>query len=227
MNSDNRIPLRVMGLSVSQIQQGAYALILQQIDGPIHIPVVIGVAEAQAIAMQMEKIVPPRPLTHDLFAGFARAFGVTLEEVFINRFEDGLFSAELTLSDGTRQVTIEARASDAIALAMRFRAPVYTTPEIMHETGFVVDSRSDAPASPSASAPASDDSPALPETDILPSLDEMFNVAPPSPPVLTDEELQAMDSDTLRARLDEYTAGELYELAARVAAELKRRSEGE
>lgn len=95
-NDENRVRLKVMGLSYSQIQSGAYALILAQVGGPMRIPVVIGAAEAQSIAMKMENITPPRPMTHDLFVSFAHAFGVKLTEVFIYKFEDGIFSSEIT-----------------------------------------------------------------------------------------------------------------------------------
>lgn len=154
--------LRVMGLSYTQIQQGAYALILAQVDGPYRIPVVIGAAEAQSIAVRMEHIVPPRPLTHDLFMAFAHAFGVRLTEVFIYKFEDGIFSSELTFSDGNRTVSLDARTSDAIAIAMRTKAPIYTTRTILDETGFIVD----------------DDGSAIrPDTDILtPASDEDLSI---------------------------------------------------
>ncbi|MDE6306034.1 MAG: bifunctional nuclease family protein, partial [Muribaculaceae bacterium] len=116
---EERIRLEVLGISYSQIQSGAYALILAQTDGPIRIPIVIGAAEAQSIAIRMEGIKPPRPLTHDLFTTFAHAFGVKLLEVYIYRFENGIFSSELTFSDGERQIVIDSRTSDAIAIAMR------------------------------------------------------------------------------------------------------------
>lgn len=131
-----RIRLKVLGLSYSQIQTGAYALILAEADGPGRIPVVIGPAEAQSIAIRMESITPPRPMTHDLFVSFAHAFGVKLREVFIYRFEDGIFSSEMTFSDGDRTISIDSRTSDAIAIAMRTGAPIFTTPEILNETGF-------------------------------------------------------------------------------------------
>lgn len=134
--NDDRIRLKVMGLSYSQIQAGAYALILAQVGGPYRIPVVIGAAEAQSIALKMESITPPRPMTHDIFVSFAHAFGVKLTEVFIYKFEDGIFSSEMTFSDGERTVTIDSRTSDAIAIAMRTGAPIFTTPEILDETGF-------------------------------------------------------------------------------------------
>ncbi len=140
---NDRIKLRVLGISYSQIQTGAYALILAQVDGPYRIPVVIGAAEAQSIALKMESITPPRPMTHDLFVSFAHAFGIKLKEVFIYRFEDGIFSSELTFSDGERQVVIDSRTSDAIAIAMRTQTPIYTTKEILDETGFIMEVRGD------------------------------------------------------------------------------------
>lgn len=136
---NERIRLRVMGLSYSQLQSGAYALILAQVDGPYRIPVVIGAAEAQSIAIKMEGIIPPRPMTHDLFTSFAHAFGVKLQEVFIYKFEDGIFSSELTFTDGNRTVVIDSRTSDAIAIAMRTKSPIYTTQSILDETGFLME----------------------------------------------------------------------------------------
>ena len=136
---DTRVRLKVLGISYSQIQTGAYALILAEVNGPIRIPVVIGSKEAQSIAIRMEHITTPRPLTHDLFTSFAHAFGVVLQEVFIYKFEDGIFSSEMTFTDGERQVVLDSRTSDAIAIAMRTNAPIYTTREILQETGFVMD----------------------------------------------------------------------------------------
>ncbi len=138
----SRIRLKVLGISYSQIQSGAYALILAQVGGPYRIPVVIGASEAQSIALKMESITPPRPMTHDLFVSFAHAFGVTLREVFIYRFEDGIFSSELSFTDGERTVAIDSRTSDAIAIAMRTGAPIYITPEILEETGFLLEEKS-------------------------------------------------------------------------------------
>lgn len=143
MDNENLIPLRVMGLSYNQLQNGAYALLLAQEDGPYRIPVVIGAPEAQSIAIALERIITPRPLTHDLFATFAHAFGVRLERVYIYRFEDGIFSSELTFADATRTVTLDARTSDAIALALRTHAPIFTNREVLDETGFIIEETSD------------------------------------------------------------------------------------
>lgn len=140
---DKRIRLYVLDLSFSQLQSGAYALVLAEEDGPRRIPVVIGAAEAQAIAISLEGIRTPRPLTHDLFVSFAHAFGVSLTEVYIYRFEDGIFSSELTFSDGERTIRIDARTSDAISIAMRTRAPIYTTEDIIQRTGFIIDDTPD------------------------------------------------------------------------------------
>ncbi len=136
---EDRISLHVLGLSYSQLQSGAYALILAEDHGPRRIPVIIGAAEAQSIAITLEGIRTPRPLTHDLFVSFAHAFGVKLKEVFIYRFEDGIFSSELTYSDGSRTVQIDARTSDAIALALRTHTAIFTTRAIIEQTGFVID----------------------------------------------------------------------------------------
>lgn len=111
---------------------------LSEENGPHKIPIVIGGAEAQSIAIKLEGIIPPRPLTHDLFVSFAHAFGVKLVEVFIYKFEDGIFYSELSFSDGSRTVQLDARASDAIAIAMRTHTPIYTTQEVINETGFII-----------------------------------------------------------------------------------------
>ena len=165
---EDRISLHVLGLSYSQLQSGAYALILAEDRGPRRIPVIIGAAEAQSIAITLEGIRTPRPLTHDLFVSFAHAFGVKLKEVFIYRFEDGIFSSELTFADDVRTITLDARTSDAIALAIRTHAPIFTTPEIIEETGFIIEDPDD--TSDDADTPAT---PAAPEPPRQRTLEEM------------------------------------------------------
>ena len=130
---DTRIKLRVQGLTNSQIQSGAYALILAEEDGVRRIPIIVGTSEAQSIAIALERITPPRPLTHDLFATFAQAFGVRLCEVFIYKFEDGVFYSELLFEDGIKQIRLDSRTSDAIAIALRVKCDIYTTPEIVRD----------------------------------------------------------------------------------------------
>lgn len=127
-----------MGLSYNPMQDGAFALLLAAENSNKRIPVIIGAAEAQAIAIVIEHIKPQRPMTHDLFATMAHAFGVELKEVFIYDFEDGIFSAEMTFSDGERQITLDSRTSDAVAVAIRTGAPIYTTPAILEETGIEI-----------------------------------------------------------------------------------------
>lgn len=133
------IRLRVLGLSYSQLKSGAYALILEQTDGPFRIPVVIGAAEAQSIAITLEGITPPRPMTHDLFSSFIQAFGIRPEKVEIYKFEDGIFSSEITFTDGDRTIKLDSRTSDAIAIALRTKIPIYTTQEIIDATGIIIE----------------------------------------------------------------------------------------
>lgn len=151
--SNNKVALTVLGISYSPMQSGAFTLILAQEDGPIRIPVVIGGAEAQSIRIKLEGLSTPRPMTHDLFCNFASAFGIQLVEVTIYKFEDGIFSSEMTFTDGTREIVLDARTSDAVAVAVRAGAPIYTTEEILHQAGSVFDENGNAvPASsPSAS----------------------------------------------------------------------------
>lgn len=136
-----RIRLKVLGMSTGEITRGAYALILAQADGPVRIPIVIAEAEARSIAARMERLALPRPMTHDLFASFAHAFGIAMVEVFIHKFEDGVFLSEITFTDGERRVSFDARTSDAVAIAMRTGAPIYTTDEILHECGFIMEEK--------------------------------------------------------------------------------------
>ena len=134
---DDRLKLKVMGISNSQIQNGAYALVLAEENGDRRIPIIIGTAEAQSIAIRLEHLTPPRPMTHDLFASFAQGFGIRLREVFVYHYEDGVFSSELLFDDGTRQIRIDSRTSDAIAIALRTQSPIYTTEKIISEAGII------------------------------------------------------------------------------------------
>ena len=132
-----KVKLNVLGITSSQIQAGAYALVLSEEGGAYRIPVIVGVAEAQSIAVKLENVRPPRPLSHDLIVSLTHAFGIGLEEVFIYKFENGVFLSELHFGDDDRKVVIDSRTSDAIALAMRTGAPIYTTREILKKEGFV------------------------------------------------------------------------------------------
>ena len=142
----DRVKISVMGITHSQIQKGAYAVLLTEDGGPHRIPVVVGIAEAQSIVAWMERVNPPRPLTHDLFRSVTRAFGIRVREVFVSKFEKGIFYSEITFADGDREVVVDARTSDALAIALRSHAPIYTTREVIDETGFIAEGFDDAPA---------------------------------------------------------------------------------
>jgi len=131
--------LKILGLSYSQDQSGAYALVLAETDGNRRIPIIIGAVEAQAIAINLEGLKPPRPLTHDLFTTVLSTFDIQLTEVFIHAFEEGIFYAEMKLTGEKGNFSIDSRTSDAIALALRCSCPIYTTEEVMSQTGILID----------------------------------------------------------------------------------------
>jgi len=129
--------LNVLGLTYSQTQSGSYALVLAEEDGRRRIPIIIGSNEAQSIAIQLEGLHPPRPLTHDLFLSIATAFNIKITRVNIHKLEDGIFYSELICERGADRIKIDARTSDAVALALRFNSPIFTTDEILHQAGIV------------------------------------------------------------------------------------------
>jgi bifunctional DNase/RNase len=134
-----KIRLNILGLSVSQTQSGAYALVLAEENGERRIPIIIGPVEAQAIAIQLEGLKPPRPLTHDLIKNLALAFDVALLEVTIYKLEEGIFYSELLCEMNGKEVRIDSRTSDAVALALRFRCPIFTSEEILQKAGIVLE----------------------------------------------------------------------------------------
>ena len=134
-----KIRLNILGLSVSQTQSGAYALVLSEENGDRRIPIIIGPVEAQAIAIQLEGLKPPRPLTHDLIKNIAIAFNIVLIEVVIHKLEEGIFYSELLCEMNGREVKIDSRTSDAVALALRFKCPIYTTEDILSKAGIVLE----------------------------------------------------------------------------------------
>jgi len=137
--SMQKIRLNILGLSVSQTQSGAYALVLAEENGERRIPIIIGPVEAQAIAIQLEGLKPPRPLTHDLIKNMAMAFDIALLEVTIYKLEEGIFYSELLCEMDGKEIRIDSRTSDAVALALRFRCPIYTTEEILKKSGIILD----------------------------------------------------------------------------------------
>jgi uncharacterized protein len=130
------VKLTIKGISYSQTQNGAYALILNEVDGDRKLPIVIGAFEAQSIAIALEKeIKPPRPLTHDLFKNFADRFGVIIKQVIIHKLVDGVFYSSIICERDKIEEVIDARTSDAIALALRFSAPIFTYKNILEKAG--------------------------------------------------------------------------------------------
>jgi bifunctional DNase/RNase len=142
-----KIRLDIIGMSYSQSQSGAYALILGERNGRRRLPIIIGGFEAQAIAIELEKIKTPRPLTHDLFKNFANAYHIEVTEVLINKFSEGVFYAQLICTDGQIQQEVDSRTSDAIALALRFNCPVFTYESILVSAGILMDEDTDIPKS--------------------------------------------------------------------------------
>ena len=130
------VKLTIKGISYSQTQNGAYALILNEVDGDRKLPIVIGAFEAQSIAIALEKeIKPPRPLTHDLFKNFADRFDIVVKQVIIHKLVDGVFFSSIICERDKIEEIIDARTSDAIALAIRFNAPIFTYKNILDKAG--------------------------------------------------------------------------------------------
>jgi len=138
-----KIRLDIIGMSYSQSQSGAYALILGERKGNRRLPIIIGGFEAQSIAIELEKIRTPRPLTHDLFKSFADAYNIEITEVVISKFSEGVFYAKLVCTDGTIEKEVDSRTSDAIALALRFNCPVFTYESILANAGILMEEEND------------------------------------------------------------------------------------
>ena len=131
--------LKVLGLSYSQTQRGAYALVLEDTDSKKRIPIIIGAFEAQAIAIELEGLKSPRPLTHDLIISTVNAFGIEIQEVFIYRIEEGIFYSEIILSDNKKTIRIDSRTSDAIAIALKSKCKIYVDNDVLKKTGFLLE----------------------------------------------------------------------------------------
>lgn len=207
---EKKIKLRVQGLTNSQVQSGAYALILAEEDGKRRIPVIVGTPEAQSIAIALEYITPPRPLTHDLFVSFATAFDIKLKEVYIYKFEEGIFYSELLFTDGKREIPVDSRTSDAIAIALRAKCDIYVSESIMIEAGVVLDEDVDDNAD-----------------DDFEDDDDLMTMEPDE---ITDEEslkrwLGLIEDEELNKRLEEAVQDENYEHAKMYQDEIRRRKE--
>ncbi len=193
-----KIKLDIVGLSYSQTQSGAYALVLGEINGRRRLPIIIGGFEAQAIAIEIEKMTPSRPLTHDLFKSLTAAYHISIQEIIIYNLVDGIFYAKLICSDGKKNSEIDARTSDAIALAVRFECPIYTYEFILATAGIVIEGNE-----------------FVFLENIEPQGEEKNPTAPLSYSSLTESEL--------KEKLKEALADEAYERAAKIRDELTRR----
>lgn len=134
-----KVKLNILGLSFSQTQDNAYVLILVEEDGERRIPIIIGGTEAQAIAIELENMKAPRPLTHDLFRSLAFEFDISLDEVNIYKLQEGIFYSKIVVRQNDKSVEIDSRTSDAVALAVRFNCPIYTTSDVILRAGIVLD----------------------------------------------------------------------------------------
>jgi len=133
-----KIQLEILGLSSSQSQSGSFALVLGETNGNRRLPIIIGMFEAQAIAIEIEKIIPNRPMTHDLFKSFGHSFNYTIKEIVISDLKEGVFFAKIVCENDNKTVEIDARPSDAIAIGLRFNAPIFTYEKIMTDAGIIL-----------------------------------------------------------------------------------------
>lgn len=193
-----KIKLDIVGLSYSQTQSGAYALVLGEINGRRRLPIIIGAFEAQAIAIEIEKMTPSRPLTHDLFKSLAASYNLTIQEVIVYNLVDGIFFAKLICSDGKKNAEIDARTSDAIALAVRFDCPIYTYEFILATAGIVIEGN---------------------EFVFLENIEAPTEEKISSNPI----NFSSLSDDELKIKLKDALAEEAYEKAAKIRDELARR----
>jgi uncharacterized protein len=191
-----RVKLKVMGISYSQTQSGAYALILIEENGDRRIPIIIGGFEAQAIVIKLENLDPPRPLTHDLFKKFADEFNISVTEVMIYKLEEGVFFSKLVCNNGEKEYSIDSRTSDAVAIALRFGSPIFITEEILKKAGITVN-------------------PTDSEISSVNEVENFFESEKTKYDTYSDEELYKM--------IDEAIKTEDYEKAASVRDEIEKR----
>lgn len=192
-----KIKLEIVGLSYSQTQSGAYALVLSEAEGKRRLPIIIGGFEAQAIAIELEKMVPTRPLTHDLFKNFATTFEIEIKEVIIYNLVEGIFYSKLICEKDGQITEIDARTSDAIAIGVRFNCPVYTFENILASAGILLDEESD-------------------DADDFDMDDEESVEQKPT--------MQTMSMEDLESQLNQAIENEDYELASKLRDEINRRS---
>lgn len=204
-----KVRLELIGITYNQIESGVYAVILQQSGGTRRIPIIIGYPEAQAIECKLQDVVTPRPLTHDLMANALSAFGIRLEEVNIRKLPSGIFAASLLLTDGESTQTIDSRSSDAIALAIRVGAPIYTTPQVLEEAGFEPGERQRKESLPETKQP------------------RITTKAAPQAPSSSRGDLSRKSLEELNRDMQAAAENEDYEEAARIKAEIDSRPDQE
>ncbi len=198
----DKVQVEILGLSTSSFSSGAYALILQEINPPQRrLPIIIGAFEAQAIAMELEKVKPPRPQTHDLLKSLLEAFDVSVQEVIIHDLQDGTFYAHIVLDDGT---VIDSRPSDAIALAVRTHSPIYVMDHVLEEAGFLPESEEE-----------------LEEEEE----DEFYSLRSEAEAIYEEEKEPESELERLRRKLQKAIEEEDYELAAQLRDQIKRLEE--
>lgn len=190
-----KIKLEIAGLSYSQTQSGAYALVLAEAGGKRRLPIIIGGFEAQAIAIELEKMVPTRPLTHDLFKTFALTFNVQVKEIIIYNLVEGIFFSKIVCEQNGEIYEIDARTSDAIAIGVRFNATVYTLENILASAGILLDE------------------------DMLESVND-----PLEEEIAPANSYQSLSMEELEAKLDEAISNEEYELASKIRDEINKRT---
>jgi len=190
-----RVKLKVMGISYSQTQSGAYALLLIEENGDRRIPIIIGGFEAQAIVIKLENLEPPRPLTHDLFKKFADQFNIAVIEVMIDKLEEGVFFSKLVCNNGEKEYLIDSRTSDAVAIALRFGCPIYINEDILEKAQLT--------NSPS-------------ETELTPPSETENQVK-------TGSKYSSFSDEELYKMIDEAVKTEDYERAASVRDEIEKR----
>ncbi|MCB4798554.1 bifunctional nuclease family protein [Neotamlana laminarinivorans] len=202
------VRLNIKGISYSQTQNGAYALILNEVDGDRKLPIVIGAFEAQSIAIALEKeISPPRPLTHDLFKNFADRFDIIVKQVIIHKLVDGVFYSSLICERDKIEEIIDARTSDAIALALRFQAPIFTYKNILDKAGIYL----------KVNPKKEDDNE---DQDSILMDDLVSNELEPNKP---KDNFASKTIEELHKLLDEAVANEDYEKAAHIRDEISKR----
>ena len=202
-----KIKLEILGLSPSQSQTGSFALVLGEEYGNRRLPIIIGMFEAQAIAIEIEKIVPNRPMTHDLFKSFAKNFHFEVTEIIISELREGIFFAKVVCTDRLKERVIDARPSDAIAIGLRFNVPIYTYETILSEAGIV--------ASEAATRDEDDEDD---DEEMVPRRSTVSSSKP------FPEQIRDLNFDELQRMLDEALAHEEYERAAKIRDEMSRRN---